>query len=60
MKGFGSTNPSAGRKLHTKSVWDIMHKGRPYAEERPMPKSMNLHEIERKIVQHITRYKPKS
>jgi hypothetical protein len=59
MKGFGSTNPSAGRKLHTKSVWDIIHTGRPYAEGRPMKKSMNLPEVERKIVQHITRYLPK-
>lgn len=59
MKGFGSTNPSAGRKLHTKSVWDIIHEGRPYAADRPMPKKLNISEIETKIVKHITRHIPK-
>lgn len=58
-KGFGKHGDSASVRKNTRSPWDTLHPGRPWAEDpenTPNPKSVEAIVLE--IERHFTKHKP--
>ncbi len=53
VDGFGNHDPGKGRYQQAKSDWDIVHKGRPWAE-KCLGKSLTRSDVTRKIKQYFT------
>lgn len=52
IDGFGNHAPGKGRKDQKRSVWDVLHPGRKWAEELPCP-IVNESELKKRISERI-------
>ena len=53
IDGFGNHDPGSGRYNQAKSDWDVLHRGRLWAE-RCLGKSLSIEQIEEKITEYFT------
>lgn len=56
VDGFGNHDPGKGRYNQQKSVWDVLHPGRPWAE-RLQPNRRNEERILQTVVDYFSRAK---
>jgi hypothetical protein len=53
IDGFGNHDPGMGRTNQAKSEWDVLHKGRPWAEKLT-GESPNLENIKKKVAKYFS------
>lgn len=59
LDGFGNHDPGKGRYNQSKSAWDVLHPGRPWADKcQPNPKSSS--DIEQGVIQYFSDFDFKS
>ena len=58
VEGFGNHDPGIGRTNGKKPLWDLLHPGRPWANNLNNP-DLTLEQLEQRILEHLKTVYPK-
>jgi hypothetical protein len=53
VDGFGNHTPGAGRYQQQRSAWDVLHQGRPFADQL-QPNRKRVEDIEKAVEEHFS------